>query len=156
SLVSAGQKIGPAFTSATGYGYKGFYAGSKALATQIKGKVQKADIFISASPDVDTSLMGAKNRDWVAWDAKFGTSTRVLGSNPTRKCAHDLQTMPWWKVVAMSGFRLGMTDPKLDPKGVLSVAALNQAAKAHSSPALAKLAQTSNFPEESLSARLQS
>jgi molybdate/tungstate transport system substrate-binding protein len=158
SLVDAGKLIGPAFGAASSFQYKGYYAGSKALATQIEGKVRKADVFISASPKVDASLMGAKNGNWVMWYAKFGTSPLVIGFNPNGKFAHDLRTMPWWKVVTMPGFKLGMTDPSTDPKGALSVTALKDAAKAHHDSALAKLGtdKSNYFPEEALSGRLQS
>jgi molybdate/tungstate transport system substrate-binding protein len=158
SLVNAGGAIGPAFAAASSYRYQGYHAGSKALATQIKGKVRKADVFISASPKVDASLMGAKNGSWVSWYVKFGTSPLVIGFSPKSKFAHDLRTMPWWKVVTMTGFKLGMTDPTLDPKGALSVTALKDAASAHHQPAPAMLgADKSNYyPEEALSGRLQS
>src|ERR1700751_4597586 len=72
SLVNVMEKqIGPAFDAATGYSFQGFSAGSTALANQIKGKVRQGDVFISASPTVNTSLMGPSNGNWVSWYVTF-------------------------------------------------------------------------------------
>ena len=53
--------LGPAFNSATGGTFQGFAAGSTALVSDIKGKVKQGDVFISASTDANTGLIGAKN-----------------------------------------------------------------------------------------------
>ena len=55
--------IGPAFTKATGDKFQGHAGGSTGLATQIKGKLQRGDVFISAIPKVNDDLMGARNGD---------------------------------------------------------------------------------------------
>src|SRR6201999_1130426 len=44
------KQVGPAFQTASGYSVTGKGAGSTALVTAIKGKVDKGDVFISASP----------------------------------------------------------------------------------------------------------
>lgn len=158
SLVNLMQKqVGPAFHSATGYSVTGFSAGSTALATQIKGKVRVADVFISASPTVNASLEGAANGNWVSWYATFATSPLVLGYNPHSRFANDLKTKPWYQVITEPGFLLGRTDPATDPKGKLTVTALDDAAKAYSLPALSALGTKSSsvFPEETLVGRLQ-
>jgi molybdate/tungstate transport system substrate-binding protein len=61
-------------------------------------------------------------------------------------------------VITRNGLRFGFTDPKLDPKGVLAVAALDQAAAAYSQPELKRIAtdQSNLFPEQDLVGRLQS
>jgi molybdate/tungstate transport system substrate-binding protein len=58
--------IGPAFDKATGNQFQGFAAGSVGLANQIKGKLRRGDVFISANPKVNDSLTGAANGDWVS------------------------------------------------------------------------------------------
>src|SRR5579872_6580069 len=68
------QQIGPAFTKATGYGYQGYGAGSTAVANQIKGKLKQGDVFISATPSVNTTLMGAGNGSWVTWYGEFAAA----------------------------------------------------------------------------------
>jgi molybdate/tungstate transport system substrate-binding protein len=158
SLVNLMEKqIGPGFNSATGYTFQGFSAGSTALATQIKGKVRQGDVFISASPAVNASLTGAANGDWVSWYVTFATSALVIGYNPHSKFAQDLQTMPWYQVITMPGFLIGRTDPATDPKGKLTVSALNDAAVKYNEPKLKAIATDPNnvYPEETLVGRLQ-
>jgi len=134
------KTVGPAFHAATGYTLVDTSHGSGTLAADIKNKVAVADVFVSASPAVDTTLMGASNGDWVSWYAAFATSPEVLGYYPKSKFAKDLQTMPWYKVITMPGFRLGRTNPSQDPGGVLAVKALDETAAAQHLPALKTLA----------------
>lgn len=158
SLVDLMEKtVGPAFDTATGFTFQGQGAGSNALATQISGKTVKADVFISASPAVNTMLEGQKNGDWVSWYATFASSKLVIGINPKSSFAADLRSKPWYDVVGQSGFRLGSTDALTDPKGKLSVTALESAAKSENKPELATIAKSYDNvqPEESLVARLQ-
>lgn len=157
SLEDTMAVVGPAFEKATGYTFDGFPNGSSALASEIRGKTQKADVFISAGSAASASLEGTKNSDWVSWYAQFGTTPLLLGYNPKSKFAHDLKTEPWYKVVSMPGFHIGRTDPATDPKGVLAVTALNDAAKTYHEPVMKTLAtETSDvFTEDSLVGRLQ-
>jgi molybdate/tungstate transport system substrate-binding protein len=157
SLVDTMGQLGPAFEKATGYTFVGFPAGSSALATEIEGKTQKADVFVSAGSKAPASLEGAQNGDWVSWYAQFGTTPLLIGYNPKSKFAKDFKTEPWYKVITMPGFRLGRTDPAVDPKGVLAVTALDDAAGIYKLPVLKTLAtETSDvFPEETLVGRLQ-
>ena len=152
------NSIAPAFHRATGYTLAGYPAGSKELASDIKGKVRQGDVFISASPKVDATLAGRKNGNWVSWYAPFASTKLVLGYNTSSSFAGALRTKPWYQVITESGFRLGFTDPTLDPKGVLAVAALDAAATKYNEPALTQLAtdQSDLFPEEDLVGRLQS
>jgi molybdate/tungstate transport system substrate-binding protein len=151
------QRLGPAFEHATGYSFNGYPAGSKDLASEIKGKVRQGDVFISASPKVDATLQGTSNGDWVSWFTPFATTTLELGYNPSSSYATALRHGPWYRALSRLGFRLGFTDPKLDPKGVLAVAALNRAAALYRDPALRNLATNPGnlFPEEDLVGRLQ-
>ncbi len=159
SLVNFMQKVfGPQFQTATGYTVTGYSAGSKALATDIKGKVYKGDVFISASPKVTTSLEGAKNGNWVSWYATFATAPLVIGYNPNSKFAADLKSKPWYDVITEPGFRIGFTDPATDPKGELVAEALTDTAKSRKLPALTAIENDKSdvFPEETLVGRLQS
>jgi molybdate/tungstate transport system substrate-binding protein len=158
SLVNVMEKeIGPAFNSATGYTFTGFSAGSTALASQIKGKVRQGDVFVSASPAVNLTLIGPSNGSWVSWYVTFATSPLVIGYNPHSKFAHDLQTKPWYEVITEPGFLIGRTDPATDPKGKLTVTALTQAAVKYKDPALLAIAKSDSnvYPEETLVGRLQ-
>jgi molybdate/tungstate transport system substrate-binding protein len=151
------QQIGPAFHKATGYTVTGSSAGSSALATEIKGGTEVGDVFISASPAADSSLIGASNGNWVTSYQEFGRSPLVLGYNPSSNFAKALRSQPWYNVVTEPGFLLGRTDPATDPKGVLAVDALTGVALSYNVPSLAPLAaSTSNvFAEPSLVGELQ-
>jgi molybdate/tungstate transport system substrate-binding protein len=138
------KQVGPAFHTATGYTLVDTSHGSGTLASDIKNKVAVADVFVSASPAVDTTLEGTKNGNWVSWYAAFASSPEVLGYYPKSKFAKDLQTMPWYKVITLPGFRLGRTDPTQDPGGVLAAKALEETATAQNLPALKKLATESS------------
>lgn len=151
-------QIGPGFQAATGDTFSGFSAGSTALAQQIKGRLRRGDIFISASAKANDALEGAANGSWETWHISFASAGLVLGYNPHSKFAAELQSKPWYAVITEPGFRLGSTDPATDPKGVLAAQALTETARSKSLPALMALAKNSAnfFPEETLVGRLQS
>lgn len=154
--------VGPAFDKATGDHFQGYAGGSVGLANQIKGKLRKGDVFISANPKVNASLMGAANGDWVKWYIAFAQSPLVIGYNASSKYAADFKSKPWYQVLSEPGIRIGRTDAKLDPKGALTVALLKQAETFYKSPGLAEkvLGAADNpaqvLPEETLVGRLQS
>lgn len=151
------RSIAPAFHRATGYSFSGYPAGSKDLASEIKGGVRQGDVFISAAPSVNATLEGRRNGGWVSWYAPFASTRLVLGYNPHSSFARALRIRPWYQVIARPGFRLGFTDPTLDPKGVLAVRALDTAAARYHAPALRRIAGDQNdlFPEQDLVGRLQ-
>jgi molybdate/tungstate transport system substrate-binding protein len=148
--------LGPAFAHATGYGYEGFPGGSSELAAEIKGRVRQADVFISASPEADRALAGAANGDYVTWYLTFASAPLVLGYNPHSSFAAQFRAKPWYRVITEAGIRVGRTDPKLDPKGRLTVSAIDEAAARLREPGLASaLPRFEMFPEQSLVGRLQ-
>lgn len=146
------NQIGPAFQRATGLRINGIANGSTALASEIKGGTEVADVFISAAPSVNRALEGAANGNWVSSYQVLGHSALVLGYNPSSAFAAALRTRPWYDVVARPGFLLGRTDPAVDPKGVLAVAALREAARREHRPRLLALARSTSdvFTETSL------
>lgn len=152
------KTVGPAFQRATGYTFSGYPAGSTELANEIRGGVRRGEVFISAAPKVNSTLTGTAGGNWVSWYAPFATTRLVLGYDPAGRFAKALRSRPWYQVITEPGFRLGFTDPKLDPKGVLAVAALDAAAKRYGEPALKRIAgeQGDLFPEQDLVGRLQS
>lgn len=152
------EQLSPNFDKTSGYTFKGYGAGSSALATQIKGKVHKADVFISANPGVNDTLKGSKNGNWVSWYATFASSPLVIGYNPKSKFAKDIKSKPWYDVITEKGFHVGRTDPATDPKGALAAKALKDSAKKHDSATLAKIGQDEStvLPEETMVGRLQS
>jgi molybdate/tungstate transport system substrate-binding protein len=154
--------VGPAFDKATGDTFRGYGGGSNGLANQIKGKLRRADVFISATPNVNDTLMGASNGDWVSYYITFAQSPLVIGYNPNSKFAADLKTKPWYDVLREPGIRIGRTDAKLDPKGALTLQLLAKAEEVYHQPGLSKavLGAPDNAEqvkqEEGLVGRLQS
>ena len=137
-------------------------AAPAAWPTRSRGKLRHADVFVSAAPGVNNTLMGEANGDWVSWYINFAQSPVVIGYNPASKFAADLKTKPWYEVLREPGIRIGRTDPKLDPKGALTVQLLAKAEETYKQPGLAQavLGAPDNpaqvQPEESLVGRLQS
>ncbi len=163
SLVSLMEHgIVPAFDQAAGATVQGFAGGSNALANEIKGRLRRGDVFISANPTVNDALTGATNGDWVRWYIAFAQSAVVIGYNPSSRFAADLRSKPWYEVLQEPGIRIGRTDPKLDPKGALTVQLLQHAEQVYRQPGLALkvLGAPENpeqvRPEENLVGRLQS
>jgi molybdate/tungstate transport system substrate-binding protein len=81
-----------------------------------------------------------------------------LAYNPNSRVGAELRRgMPWYRVLTRSGIRVGRTDPKLDPKGVLTVEAVGNASRRLHDPALGRaLSSFEVFPETGLVGRLQS
>ena len=154
--------IGPAFDKASGDTFRGFGGGSNGLANQIKGKLRRADVFISANPKVNDALMGEANGDWLTWYVTFAQSPLVIGYSPSSRFAAELKTKPWYEVLREPGIKIGRTDAKLDPKGALTVQLLDKAERVYHQPGLAQavLGSPDNpeqvRPEENLVGRLQS
>lgn len=151
------QRLAPAFLKATGYQIVGVANGSSALVSEIKGGTEVGDVFISASPASDQSLRGVANGSWVSTYQTFATSRLVLAYNPRSPFAAALRTRPWYDIVGRKGFLLGRTDPATDPKGVLAVTALRDAARRYDRPQLAAIADSTNgiFEETALVGELQ-
>ena len=154
--------VGPAFDRATGDHFRGYAGGSQLLANEISGHLRRADVFLSAAPAVNTRLMGARHGNWLAGYIMFARSPLVIGYNPHSRFAPQWRTRPWYVVLQQPGIRLGRTDPKLDPKGALTLELMQRAAAYYHLPGLAErvLGAAENpaqvLPEETLVGRLQS
>jgi molybdate/tungstate transport system substrate-binding protein len=156
------HSIRPAFDKVSGARFQGFAGGSKLLANQIKGRLRAGDVFISAVPNVNDGLMGPSNGGWVSWYIAFAGSPLVIGYNPQSRFAADFRSESWYQVLSEPGIRIGRTDPKLDPKGALTVALMDKAEGFYKRPGLSQrvLGAPDNpaevLPEETLVGRLQS
>jgi molybdate/tungstate transport system substrate-binding protein len=158
SLVDIMEKsFGPEFTTASGYPFEGYGGGSNEDAAQIKGKIRQGDVFVSAAASADEELEGAANGDWASWYSTFTSSNLVLGYDPHTKFGKQLAAgKPWYKVLTEPGIVVGRTEPKADPKGKLTVEAIDAAAKKLHDPKLLKaLKGFPIFEETSMLARLQ-
>ncbi|MHB1505204.1 MAG: extracellular solute-binding protein [Sulfobacillus sp.] len=154
------QSITPAYNRGSGDQLQGYPGGSVALANEIKGKLIQADVFISAEPSVNESLMGSANGGWVTWYATFAKAPLVIGYNPSSRFASLFKSEPWYQVLTTPGFLLGRTDPTLDPKGVLTIQVVQREAQLLHRPGLVNqmLGAAENpaqiFPEQELVGRL--
>lgn len=163
SLVNLMEhSLGPAFAEQTGDRFRGYAGGSSKLANEIKGELRHGDVFISANPNVDARLMGQADGNWVGWYISFAHSPLVIGYNPASRFAAAFKAKPWYQVLREPGIRIGRTDPKLDPKGRLTITLMKRAAAYYKVPGLARdvLGPAENpeqvLPEEELIGRLQS
>ncbi len=150
--------VEPAFHRATGYTVTDISGGSTGLAQDIKGGVHRADVFWSASSTADKALEGRANGNWVRWYVTFARSPLVLAYEPSSRFSATLTSKRWWQVLTEPGILVGRTNPVTDPKGRLTVAALEAAATKQHDPSVGAIAtkQTTVFTETSLVGRLQS
>lgn len=163
SLVNLMERsAGSAFEQKSGDRFQGYAGGSNKVANEIKGKLRRGDVFISANPTVDDQLMAQSNGNWVQWYIAFAESPLVIGYNPASRFVNDLKNKPWYEVLAEPGLKLGRTDPKLDPKGAFTVDLLKRAERFYGRPDLSQqiIGAPDNpaqvLPEETLVGRLQS
>ncbi|HVU67015.1 MAG TPA: extracellular solute-binding protein [Ktedonobacteraceae bacterium] len=166
SLVNVMEnEVKTAFHQDTGYTFEGEGKGSLALANEIKGHLHRPDVFISASPGVNTQLMGSANGNFVSWYLNFARSEMVIGYSKQSRFAADFQaaangSKSWYEVLEEPGLRLGRTDPLLDPKGQATLYLMQLAETYYKQPGLqAKILGADEntaqiFPEEGLVTRL--
>lgn len=165
TLVEEG--VAPAFAHKTGLTLEGRAGGSVALARMILDKLQTPDVFISADPDVNLLLMGPGPGPSAPWFFTLARTTMVIAYNSRSRFAPALlQTasgyVPWYQVLESPGFRLGRTDPNLDPKGYRALLMIRLAERYYHEPGLEGriLGSPENpsqtFLEEGLVGRLES
>ena len=159
--------VGPAFSAATGYKYEGEAHGSLGAARLIRDRLRSPDVFVSADPSVNRSvLMGKENGDLVSWFVTVASSQLVLAYNPKSPFASRFEAAaagrtPWYEVLATPGVRFGRGDPTTDPKGYRTLFLFTLAGRHYNRPDIPALlgdplnpAQT--LPEAALLARLES
>ncbi len=165
SLVEQGLK--PGFAYKTRLTVEGRPGGSVALARMILDRLQTPDVFISADPEVNRLLMKSGPGPSASWFFTLMRNTMVIAYNPRSRFAPALGEaatgkQPWYHVLASPGFRLGRTDPRLDPKGYRTVLMFRLAERHYNQAGLETriLGSPENpnqiFPEEELTGRLES
>jgi molybdate/tungstate transport system substrate-binding protein len=122
SLLDLEEKVvGPAFHTATGYGYSGRGAGSLALSQEIKSGEISPNVFLSIGAAPITAL----EPKYTSWYVQFATSPVVIAYSPTSRYASELAAIGSGQkpladlvtVLQSPGFKLGRTDPNVDPQG---------------------------------------
>lgn len=168
SLATAMENgLGATFSKATGHAYKGEAQGSLGAARMIRDHLRSPDVFISADPTVnETVLMGDRNENLVSWFVTMASSQLVLAYNPKSKFAEKFQAaaaskIPWYEVLQIPGVRFGRGDPTTDPKGYRTLFLFELAGKHYQKPEIPRMlgdpinpAQV--FPEIVLLARVES
>lgn len=113
--------IGPAFTRATGHPYQGRGAGSLGLSQEIRSGEVTPNVFESVGAAPITAL----GRRYPGWYIRFAASPLVVAYSPASHDAAQLRAIAagrrpladLFTLMAAPGFRLGRTNPNIDPQG---------------------------------------
>jgi molybdate/tungstate transport system substrate-binding protein len=148
--------LGPAFSKKFDIEYKGEAQGSLGAARMIHDHLRSPDVFISADPSVNESvLMGAANSNLVTWFVTLASSQLVLAYNPNSPFADKFKAaaanqIPWYEVLSTPGLRFGRGDPTIDPKGYRTLFLFDLAAKHYQKPDITRLIGDPMNPEQVL------
>ncbi len=161
SLTVAMANVASRFREQTGREVRGDPRGSVAGAHLIREGVWRPDVYITADP-ATLPLLGDHDPGWAIVFARgelvlgYGDESRHLAALDSAKAG----LLPWADVVLRPGFRLGRTDPDLDPKGYRAIFAFRLAEELYGRRGLAARilsgpsGERNVFPEEHLSARV--
>ncbi len=157
------QKIGPAFTAATGYAYQGQGGGAAAVAQFIKSGQYASTVFES----IGGGPIGILEPSFTHYYVEFASSPLVIAYNPSGPFGSRLAAIAEGKkpiadlftTMATNGFKLGRTDPNVDPQGqgfLLMVALAESQLHVSDTTVKALLANSQTFAETGLESVLQS
>jgi len=161
SLTVAMANVASRFREQTGREVRGDPRGSVAGAHLIREGVWRPDVYITADP-ATLPLLGDHDPGWAIVFARgelvlgYGDASRHLAALDSAKAG----LLRWSDVVLRPGFRLGRTDPDLDPKGYRAIFTFRLAEELYGPRGLAARilsgpsGERSVFPEEHLSARV--
>ena len=122
SLLNLEEKvIGPAFKNATGYGYTGRGAGSLALSQEIASGEITPNVFLSVGAKPITAL----EPKFTSWYVQFAASPIVIAYSSSSRYASEMNAIAaghrplsdLMTLMQQPGFRLGRSDPNVDPQG---------------------------------------
>lgn len=145
---------------------KGEGHGSVRGARMITEGLRTPDIYMSADPAVNKQLLlGNENNNLINWYLSFLSNEMVIAYNPQNYFKDEISKIKsgkqkWYELLLKDGFKLGRTDPDLDPKGYRTLFMFELAAKYYNEPQLKKRildSQSQNlvFPETELMAMLE-
>ena len=166
------KMVSPAFTKAEGYKFVGHGGASTELANDITGGELTPDVYESVGGD-NIKMIEPK---FTKWYVQYAGTSIVLAYNPKSKYAADFKAIAsgsknvcslFSSTLQTSGFKLGRTDPNIDPQGrdFIMMLELAQSYCHLPSDTVAKILGTSDFAtasssqiyaESSLDATLQS
>jgi molybdate/tungstate transport system substrate-binding protein len=122
SLTYLNEKVvGPAFTKAEGYKFSGQYNASGDLESDIASGEISPNVFESVGGDNITPLMPK----FTKWYVQYAGTSMVVAYNPNSKYASDFKAFAdgskplsgLFTLMETPGFKLGRTDPNVDPQG---------------------------------------
>src|SRR5215472_6218819 len=122
SLAFLNEKLfGPAFSRATGLPYEGMGAGSDALSQEIAAGTIFPNVFQSVGGDPIEALMPK----FTKWYVRYAATSIVVAYNPNSKYAAQFKAIAAGRaplknlflLMTKPGFKLGRTDPNIDPQG---------------------------------------
>jgi len=171
SLQFLNEKVvSPAFTAAQGYKFSGFGASSGDLETDIASGEIHPNVFESVGGDNITPL----EPKFTKWYIQYAGNAIVVAYNPASKYGSQFAAIASGKkpikdlfaLMEKPGFKLGRTDPNLDPQGRGFIYMLELAQMYYHLPAstvtkilggpLASATSPEIFAESSLDATLES
>jgi molybdate/tungstate transport system substrate-binding protein len=172
SIQYLNEKIaGPAFTKDEGYTYSGRSGASGELESNIAAGEISPNVFESVGGDNITPL----EPKFTTWYIQYASTQIVVAYNPNSKYASDFKAYAngskplsgLFTLMQTPGFKLGRTDPNIDPQGRAFIYMLELAQTHYNLPAdtVSKILGTSDFgtanssqifAESSLDATLQS
>ena len=163
--------VGPAFTKDEGYTYSGRGGASGELESNIAAGEISPNVFESVGGDNITPL----EPQFTTWYIQYASTQIVVAYNPNSKYASDFKAYAsgskplsgLFTLMQTPGFKLGRTDPNIDPQGRAFIYMLELAQTHYKLPAdtVSKILGTSDFgtanssqifAESSLDATLQS
>lgn len=131
--------IGPDFTKATGYQYSGRGGGSLAVAQEISSGEIAPNVFES----IGAKPIKPLEPKFTSWYVQFAASPIVLAYNPSSRYASQLAAYASGKkpiaglfsLLQTKGFKIGRTDPNIDPQGAAFIEMLELAQMDYHLPA---------------------
>src|SRR5260370_14820306 len=113
--------VGPAFTQDEGYKYSGRSGASGELGSEIAASVITPNVFESVGGDNITPL----EPKFTNWYIQYASTQIVMADHPNSKYASDFKayangSKPLSGLLTLMqtpGFKLGRTDPNIDPQG---------------------------------------
>ncbi|SJZ89369.1 extracellular solute-binding protein [Selenihalanaerobacter shriftii] len=140
--------------------------GSVSGARMINEGLRYPDIYLSADPTVNEQLLiGDENDNLINWYLSFLSNELVITYSSDNNFKADIKKVKsgkkvWYELLLNKGFRLGRTDPNLDPKGYRTLFMFDLAAKYYNEKNLRERVLNTNkqkliFPETELMAMLE-
>jgi molybdate/tungstate transport system substrate-binding protein len=149
--------VGPAFTKADGYKYSGQYNASGDLESDIASGEITPNVFESVGGDNITPL----EPKFTKWYIQYAGTSMVIAYNPKSKYAADFKAYAdgskplsgLFTLMQTPGFKLGRTDPNIDPQGRDFIYMLELAQSYYHLPSdtVAKILGTADFGSASSS-----